>query len=135
MVLLSEPINDGSIDQLCEFINLTIEKSKLPYVTELQPCSISEQLQAVFNHEELSLGIKSMIVVSSFNQEEQTPLMLFTPSWYTYSFINTGGHFGSYKIEVPPTPRRTSPSTRNSSPESASRPSSSSKRVSWRTGR
>jgi hypothetical protein len=49
----------------------------------------------------MSTGIKAIAVLSSFHEEEAGPMQLFTPSWYTFAFINTGGHFGSYTVDVP----------------------------------
>ena len=56
-------------------------------------------MQQVFSFEETSVGMRSLVVVSSFNEEEMNPIMLFTPTWFTYAFVNIGGHYGSYKVE------------------------------------
>jgi hypothetical protein len=61
----------------------------------------------MFNTEETNIGIKTIVIVSSFHEEETGPFQLFTPNWYTFGFINTGGHFGSYVIDVDATLTRT----------------------------
>ena len=97
---MNELLNQSSFELLCDFITKTIQRSELPYEKSTRKESLREIFQQMFNTEESNLGIKSIIIVSSFHEEEAGPFMLYTPNWYTFGFINTGGHFGSYIIDV-----------------------------------
>jgi len=67
MIVQNETINESSIDTLCEYVNLTIEQCDLLYHKDTQKYQIGELMQQVFNNEETSVGMKSLVVVSPFN--------------------------------------------------------------------
>ena len=66
-VLQNEPINEESIDSLCQFVNSTIEHSQLPHLKDIQKHSICDLMQQALCHWEASVGIRSLVIVSSFN--------------------------------------------------------------------
>ena len=59
----------------------------MPYIKDSHKYGISELLQNVFNSEESSIGLRSLILVSSFNEQEQNRIILFTPNWYNFNYI------------------------------------------------
>jgi hypothetical protein len=82
-------------------VSRSIRRSSLPLERSPRKENMRDILQQFVNAEEMSTGIKAIAVLSSFHEEEAGPMQLFTPSWYTFAFINTGGHFGSYTVDVP----------------------------------
>lgn len=100
-VVSGEQIGAHNAELICEFVSRSIRKSTLPLDKSPRKESIRDIVQQWMNREESSaLGIRAIVVVSSFHEEEGGPVQLFTPHWHTLSLVNSGGHFGSYAIDV-----------------------------------
>jgi hypothetical protein len=100
-VVSGEQIGAHNAELLCEFVSRSIRKSALPLEKSPRKENIRDVLQQWMNREEsCALGIRAIVVLSSFHEEESGPVQLFTPHWHTLSLVDTGGHFGSYTIDV-----------------------------------